>query len=167
MKKTLTSALENIITENTLIVCLDDNNFESEIIEQQVSNYLEEFIPSMVVTEKYFDLDGILLRLLNDNSTKEILFILPIDFGEKVGNIELIDPKELPNFTSSRSVTLQVLLEILKQQKKCYILGIQADVAEINETKRKNTLKFNKAIKELAEHIRKIITKKLGKKVSM
>ena len=85
---------------------------------------------------------------------------MPIDFGEEVGTIELINPTELPNFTSSRSVTLQVLLELLKQQKKCYILGIQADVTDMNETKRKNTLKLNKTIKELAKVLHQIITKR-------
>ena len=163
MKKTLRLALENIITENTIIVCLNEQDGHPEIVEHKLSDYLKDFIPSTVLTEKHFDLDGILLGLLNDNNINKILFILPLDLGESVGTIELIDPAELPNFTSSRSVTLQVLLELLRQQKDCYILGIQAVVAENSGDNTESTLKIGSKVKELASVLREIITKKIEK----
>ena len=163
MKKDLTSSLESIITENTLIVCLSNSNPESEYIEQKLTRYLHDLIPAVMLTEKYFDLDGILLGLLNDASIKSILFILPIDFGEELGSIELFDSSEFSNFVSPRSITLQVLLELLKSQKKSYILGIQASIANVDNSGEKDRKKLDRAIKDLADIIYNIVSKKIKK----
>lgn len=151
MKK-IERLLEKIISAGkTVYIGLGNINRCDDGLGIIITNQLKKQLQNRVYNE-YDNLEEIILNLIEDQHTKNIIFIDAIDAEKAPGFLDIYTPNELNSFyLFSHKVPLKIYCDLLKKhQKNVFILGVQPKVLDFK-------VGLSDEIKKLANTIVKLI----------